>query len=267
VAATIAVTDIRPEPNQRPAARICAVRATGFARAPTKESVMQKYPTGEVLAAAQQQFDALVRRGVFKPCERFVCRDRDYEERVQEGLGLTWTWYRQQVAAGTVPDVALVVFAARRAMVNRGRTVVGHEHRWHDDVYDRQGIEVALLRLDGVHDHDDDDDQREQDPSLGLARLGVSNPETNWLSAMDLDTWLGELAAEDREMVELRGAGFGLADIGRATRRSVAGVFRRTRQLGHDLAERAGIELEQGSGTRRAPPSAITNSATCGGAP
>ena len=66
------------------------------------------YPLVETLLAAQQQFDALVRTAL-KPCERWICRDRDFEERRQEGLGRTWAWYSHEVAQGRVPDVALVV--------------------------------------------------------------------------------------------------------------------------------------------------------------
>jgi len=201
------------------------------------------YPTAETLVSAQRQFDHLARTAL-KPCERFICRDRNFEDLRQEGLGRAWEWYSRQVASGHTPDTALVVHATRLAMINRDHSLVGHEHRPRRDVYDRQGIDVELRRLDGYEYSDDDDDsRREQDRDVGRARLGVRDPSYNILSAMDLESWLGELAHDDREMVELRGAGFGLEEIGKATGHSVAGVFRRTRQLGSELAERAGLDV------------------------
>ena len=64
---------------------------------------MQDYTNAAAVGAARQRFEELVRTGVFKPCERFVCRDRDYEDRVQEGLGATWRWYSQEAAVAHVP--------------------------------------------------------------------------------------------------------------------------------------------------------------------
>jgi len=214
-----------------------------------------EYPIAALLAAAQQQFDSLVRRGAFKPCERFVCRDADYEDRVQEGLGAAWRWYSQQVALGNEPDVALAVHVVHLRTVDRSRRFVSHGRRSCLDVYDaseRQGHGVELRRLDGVHDDDDDDDdgRHEQDPSLGLARIGVNNPETNLVSALDLTSWCSTLASADRELLALRAAGHGLEEIGKATGRSVAGAFRRARQLGFELADRAGLEVLATRGRR-----------------
>ncbi len=208
------------------------------------------YPTGPALAEAQRQFDQLARTAL-KPCERWICRDHDFEDRRQEGLGRCWEWFCRQVTAGVAPDTALVVHACRLAMVNRSRTLVGHEHRPRHDVYDRQGLDLELRRLDGVRDHDDDDDRREeQDPALGLARLGVANPEMNLLSAMDLDDWLDSLTPADRELVEMRGAGFGYEEIANGVGRSVAGVFRRLRQLGEQLAPRSGEVIRPAAASR-----------------
>ena len=202
------------------------------------------YPTAEMLAVAQQKYDALIRRGVFRPAERFVCRDRDYEDRVQEGLAAGWRWYSQQVALGREPDVALAVHAVRLRMVDRTRRFVcGDRTRWRSDVYEAQGRDVELRRLDSVMHDDGDDDETREDQSLGLARLGLNNPEANVISELDLTDWLETLPTTEREMLELRGAGYGLAEIAKATARSVAGVSRRTRQLGEQLALRAGVVI------------------------
>lgn len=219
-----------------------------------------QYPTGPALVAAQERFEALVRRGVFRPCERFVCRDADREDRVAEGIAAAWEWYAREAARGHEPDVALAVHVVRLRTVDRSRRFVrGDGTRWGVDVYVQQqrgGLE--LRRLDGVHDHDDEDDERhEDDPSLGLARFGVNNPEANWLSAMDLEAWLDALPSTDCEMVVMRGAGFELKEIADVTGRSVAGVFRRVRQLGRELADRAGIDVDDKKREGRAGPNAV----------
>lgn len=207
------------------------------------------------LAAARRQFETLARTAL-KPCERFICRDRDFEDRRQEGLGRCWEWYSRQVASGAVPDTALVAHATRLAMVNRDRSLVGHEHRPRHDVYDRQGRDVELRRLDMFRDHDDDE-RRHEDTTLGLARLGVRDPTEHLVSGMDLETWLGVLADDDRELMELRAAGFGFKDIGKATGRSTSGAFCRARQLGGELAERAGLRVRV-NGRGRLPGSSTT---------
>ncbi|MBN1774741.1 MAG: hypothetical protein JXB32_26015, partial [Deltaproteobacteria bacterium] len=201
------------------------------------------YPIGETLTSAQRQFDHLARTAL-KPCERWICRDADFEDRRQEGLGRCWEWYCKQVIAGTVPDTALIVHACSLAMKNRSRTLVGHEHRPRHDVYDRQGLDLELRRLDGVRNYDDDDDRHEeQDPALGLARPGVANPEMNLLSAMDLDNWLQSLTSADRELMEMRGAGYGYEEIGVAVGKSTTGAFRRARDLGSQLADHADVAM------------------------
>ena len=203
-----------------------------------------KYPTGEALLAAQQRFESLIREGVFRPVERFVCRDADREDRIAEGIAFGWKWYSQQVALGNEPDVALAVHVVRLRTVDRSRRFLsGDRARWRDDIYEQQGRAIELRRLDGVPDHDGDDDRREEDRAVGLARPGVRDPSSNLLSAIDLDTWLGGLASTDRDLIELRGAGYGFEEIGKAIGRSTVGAFRRARQLGLGLAERAEVRL------------------------
>jgi len=204
-----------------------------------------EYPAGASLDDARRRFDALVRRGVFRPVERFVCRDRDADDRMAEGIGACWAWYAREAALGHEPDVALCVHVVRLRALDRSRSVVPRGRRPALDAYDAAGrpsCRVEMRRLDEVRD-DDEDQERREDPSLGIARIGVANPEPNIASALDLSSWLDALASADRQMIEMRGAGFKLAEISKTTGRSVASVFRTTRRLGLDLAERAGVEV------------------------
>ena len=65
-------------------------------------------------------------------------------------------------------------------------------------------------------------------------------------SAVDLERWLSRLAPEDRLMLALRQAGHTLGGIGAAMGRSTSAIFARLRQLGEELAEVAGVEVETG---------------------
>jgi DNA-directed RNA polymerase specialized sigma24 family protein len=194
-----------------------------------------------VPVAVRAQFDALVRRGVFRPCERFVCQAHDAEDRIAEGLARTWQWYQQQFALGRNPDLALVVYVCRLRMVDRSHRLDSGDHRhWRLDVFERQGrggVELRRLQL-----HELDDDRVEED--LGLAEAGAQDPTPKLDSALDLQDWLAELGAEDRTVLQLRASGHTLTEIGREVRQTTSTVYRRCRDLGHELALRAEVEVE-----------------------
>jgi hypothetical protein len=193
-------------------------------------------------ARARRDFEALIRRGVFKPVERFVCRDLDYEERVQEGLGLTYRWYEQQVRLGKTPDVALAVHACRMRTVDRShRLDSGDRRRWTSDVYHRQGRGgVELRRIQQV---DVEDDLVEQDEPVGLAEAGCQDPRQKLDSALDLDAWLQQLPARDRTLLGMRQAGYGLVEIGKRLRTTSSTVWKHAQDLGHELAGRAEVTI------------------------
>ena len=198
------------------------------------------------ISAVRERFEDIVRSGALRVCERAVHYSTDRDDRVQEGLAFAWQWFSQQAMLGHTPDTALLVHACKLRTKDRGRRFVcGDRSRWQNDVYNRQGRGTELRRLDGVADLRDDDDQdrHEEDPSLGLARMGINNPERNLLSAMDLVAWTDTLSPSDQRMLEMRYQGHGLDEVGKVAGRSVAGVFRRCRQLGLELAERAGVEI------------------------
>ncbi|MBI5499787.1 MAG: hypothetical protein HY907_06060 [Deltaproteobacteria bacterium] len=206
------------------------------------------------LDAARRRFEEIVRSGAMRVCERPVYYAADREDRVAEGVAHCWAWYRHQSLLGNSPDVALVVHVARLRTTDRTRRFVsGDGTRWGEDVYVQQERGVELRRLDGVHDHDDgDDEERHEDLSLGLARLGVSNLEANLASSIDLRDWLDSLPSSDEEMIEMRGAGHELHEIAKATGRSVPTICRRIRDLGVELAERAGVPVPHGRRRGRA---------------
>jgi DNA-directed RNA polymerase specialized sigma24 family protein len=194
--------------------------------------------------SARTQFTALIEQGVFRACERHVMNAYDAEERVQEGLGLTWKWYQQEIAKGHQPDLALVRHACNRRTVDRShRLDSGDRRHWTSDVYAKQGRHgVELRRLQLV---DLEDDRVEQDPNLGLAEAGCQDPTEKLDSALDLEAWLKQLSARDRTLLAMKQAGCGLEEIGRKLKTTSSTAWKHGQELGTELAERAGVKIEK----------------------
>jgi hypothetical protein len=213
---------------------------------------MEEKRRGGGAADARARFETMVRGGVFKPVERFVCRDHDAEDRVAEGLGGTWKWYARQVALGREPDLALIRHCCRMRTIDRShRLDSGDRSHWLRDVYQVQGRHgVELRRLQLV---DDEDDRVDQDAALGLAEAGAQDPTPKLDSALDLQGWLGTLSARDRTMLAMRNAGHGLVAIGNKLRCTSSTVHKHCRELGAELARRADIEIEPKRRRRRVP--------------
>jgi hypothetical protein len=201
---------------------------------------------------ARTRFGALVDAGALKACERHVAGAHDAEDRIAEGLGLTWKWFQQQIALGRDPELALIRHACRMRTVDRShRLDSGDRRRWPQCVYQQAGrgaIEVRRLQL-----LDSEDDRVEEDPNLGLAEPGCTDPTDNYNSALDLATWLAQLSAPERHLLAMRQAGHGLEAIGRKLRCTSSTVWKQTQDLGRALADRAGIAIEKKQRRTRVP--------------
>ena len=94
-----------------------------------------------------------------------------------------------------------------------------------------------MLRLDKiVSDHDESN-------MLGLAEVMANNPVRRIVSAIDLESWLASLLADDRALLSMRMAGHGWIEIGAALGISGSSAWSRCRNLGRKLAERAHVEV------------------------
>jgi len=91
-----------------------------------------------------------------------------------------------------------------------------------------------------------------------------------------ITAWLGELAPQDRRMLELRAAGYTLEETADELGVSLTSVFHNCRRLGIALAEHAGIHIElrphklrhaeeQPASTRRALSVATASATRTGG--
>ncbi|MBI4932498.1 MAG: hypothetical protein HY828_01390 [Actinobacteria bacterium] len=201
-----------------------------------------KEKTGTSPIAARARFESLVKSGALRACERYVAGDYDGEDRIQEGIGMTWAWYQKQVALGRDPELRLIRHCCKCRTIDRShRLDSGDRCHWPQDVYQmqgRSGVELKRLQL-----LDGEDDRIEEDPNLGLAEPGCADPTEKYHSAIDLEAWLGQLSAQERQLLALRQAGHGLVDIGNKVKATSSTVWKHCQELGHELAERAGIEL------------------------
>ena len=189
----------------------------------------------------KQSFADKVARGIFNPVARHLREDL-VEDRLAEGIGMAFEQYANRAARGEVMNDAVLVLACHMRAIDMGRRLAGaYGGQPKRDVYDERNYKngaVEVLRLDGLlEDHDD------EGTALGIAEADVANPARRLVSAIDLEAWLSSLPAEDRLLLALRQAGHKLEEIAEVTGGRASPICQRLRELGRELAERAGIEL------------------------
>ena len=195
----------------------------------------------ETPADVKRSFALKVARGMFQPVARHLRTDVA-EDRLAEGIAMAFEMYKNSVEKGQPLPDAILVQACHLRAIDLSRRVAGsqggHPKR---DAYDPRNYadgKLELLSFDaGCED-------MEGQSSLGFDEPGTPHPARRLASAMDLESWLVSLDAEDRLVLALRQAGSTLSEIGEATGRSINWARRRLLRLGHELAERAGVELE-----------------------
>jgi hypothetical protein len=188
-----------------------------------------------------QSFALRVQRGIFKPVARHLREDL-VEDRLAEGIGMAFEQYANRAARGEVMSDAVLVMACHLRAIDLSRRLVGAcGAQPKRDVYDERNYKdgtVEVLRLDGLLNEQDD-----EGAALGIADADVRNPVRRLVSALDLESWLSSLASEDRLLLALRQAGHTLEEIAEVTGGRASPICHRLRELGQELAERAGIEL------------------------
>jgi hypothetical protein len=175
-------------------------------------------------------FAQKVKRGIFDPVARHLREDlRD--DRLAEGVALTFEKYAKEAEQGTVLDDALLVHVCRLRATDLSRRVAGAGgcQPKRDVLDERNRAQVGLVHLDDPEQED------------GLAVAMSSNPTRRVHGALDLHAWFATLEQDERELLALRQAGHTLTEIGEAIGASTSAVFQRLRRLGHELAERAQV--------------------------
>lgn len=207
--------------------------------------------TGSTIPSAQglrAQFDNKVRRGIFRPVARFL-REDIQEERLQDAIAQTWRMYQHYALdKGVILVDAILVHSCRQRAVDLGRRFVGVEHQPKCDVFDERNYhrgKVELVHVDGCFW--DLEDARETDGYLiGLAEELYRDPTSHILSAIDLEEWIASLRRRDQRLLVMKLEGFTLKEIATRLRLSISTVFNRGRELGKELAARAGVAIAIG---------------------
>lgn len=187
----------------------------------------------------RDSFAQKIAKGIFKPVNH--CITADHEDRFQEAIAKTYEVYARNAERGKIMDDALLVHAAKlRANDIDHRFGGAAGARIKGDVFDPRNYiagKVEVLRLESVGDDEHDGGQL----GFGFAEAMNSNPTRKLNSAIDLENWLAGLSELDRDILRLRGAGHGLEEIGAEVGYSTSMIFWRCKQLGRELAARAGI--------------------------
>lgn len=175
-------------------------------------------------------FTEKVHRGIFNPVARHLANPNTAEDRMQEGLALTWDQYRRRAEEGRVLDDALLVHIAKLKATDLGRSIVpaqGHPRR---DAMDPRNFHCGRVEL-CVFDE------------LGHAVLGSMNPEPKLQGAIDLESWLTGLTEKDQAIVTAKAEGWTLKEIAASVGMSFSGVRGRLQRLGQELAAWAGLPV------------------------
>ena len=192
------------------------------------------------IATIRSSFNEKIRSGMFRPIVRRLHADIA-EDRSQDALGLVYQQFVRHAEKGIILDDALLVYAARVRAEDLSRQVVlcGGRARKTCAMDPRNFHEgkVEVLRLNKILE------DKEECRLLGLADFMVANPVRKIISAIDLEAWLAELSAEDRQLLSMRMVGCGWNEIGNELGISGSSAWARCRRLGHELAERAQLEI------------------------
>ena len=194
-----------------------------------------------------EAFSRKVRAGVFNPVKRYLTNDPTAEDRWQDAVAQTWRMFsRYATDKGKVLDDGILVHSCRQRAVDLDRHFVPADGtRRNQDLLDPRAFrdgKVEVLRIDGIHE--DGGAEGDRGLNVGFAEALASNPALKIRSAIDLESWIGELSHRDRYIMEARMAGYSLGQIAADLDVSTSNIFARAKALGLELAARAGVRID-----------------------
>jgi hypothetical protein len=203
-----------------------------------------------------QRFEQKVRRGMFKPVARLLTNITSAEDRLQDAICQVWWMFRRYaVERGQILDDAILVQKCRWHACDLARQFVpGGRRRRSQDVLDPRAYRdghVTVHRLDLLDTNESP--EGESPMEVGLAEAEAACPERKWNSALDLESWIGGLSHRDRGMMEMTMAGHELTQTAHELGLPYLHAWRHQKQLGHELAQRAGVRIAGGRDRRRMP--------------
>ncbi len=145
----------------------------------------------EASCSARDLFAAKVSRGIFRPVARHL-RDDLRDDRLAEGVGMTFEMFTRYAERGVHIDDAILVHACHLRAVDLGRHLA-HDHSKRDVLDERNYHEgrVEILHLG-------------EDDALAYAPPMTVNPTRDIVSAISLERWLSSLSSRDRLMLAPR---------------------------------------------------------------
>ena len=198
-------------------------------------------------AILAHEFGAKVKAGIFRPVGRHLSGP-DAEDKLQEGICQTFEMYRRYALdRGVVLDDGILVHSCRQRAVDLGRRFVKSDSQPRRDALhpaNYRDRKTEVYRLDGLLDDDGElPAEGDRQVALGLAEMMANNPTRQLIAALDLQSWLSSVSCEDRRLLAMRYAGSPLQEIADAAGVSISSVFKRLRDLGWQLADRAELPI------------------------
>ena len=191
-----------------------------------------------------------MRRKIFHPVKRHIKIEHEEEDRWQDAVAQTWSMYRRYaMEKDTVLSDAILVHSCRQRATDLNRRLTGTlgAHCTNQDVLDprayRDGL-VKIYRLGGIHD-EETGDETDRTLEIGLAETMAEDPEEKWNSAIDLERWIGEQTFQDRGIMAGKMEGKTTKQVAHETHLPYLVAWRKEKELGHELADRTGVKIQQ----------------------
>ena len=196
-----------------------------------------------------REFEDKLHRKIFNPVRRHITIDHEAEDRWQDAVCQTWAMYsRYALEKDTVLEDAILVHSCRQRIVDLDRRFVGTlgASCTNQDVMDprcfRDG-HARVYRLGGIHD-EGQADETDRSLEVSLAESMAEDPEQRWISAIDLETWVGDQTFQDQGILTRKMEGHSTKDMAHELHLPYLVTWRKEKALGQELADRAGVKIK-----------------------
>ena len=195
-----------------------------------------------------EEFSNKIKRGIFNPVDRFITNRAEAEDRLQDAVCQTWAMYsRYATERDVVLEDAILVHSCRQRATDLARRFVGANGAMcrNQDVMDPRVYQSELatvLRLDWDDVDEGHDGRHSQE--VGLAREVADDPEPRWISALDLQAWVGDQCFQDQGILSRKMEGHTTKELAHEIHLPYLVTWRKEKALGADLAARAGVLIK-----------------------
>ena len=194
--------------------------------------------------AERTAFEQLVRSGLFSSVRATLTNEDGADDRLQEGVAWAWREFVRHGAEGKSQDPALLKHICRLRAQDLGRQLVTDGTHRYRDAFDRRAYRDGLVTVERLHSPIDDADDDSGDTLIEASLAAQHDPEDWMNSHVDLETWWRRHLNEDeRQLIKARWEGYSLSEIAAEFGKDISTACRRIRNIGRDLAKRAGLPV------------------------